>query len=179
MNTISSNETPLENLKTKAKAEFVKAIQLTIYFAIWFCALAFLNATNDAEKPIPLTIFGFALIKAALCAKFMLIGQAIFPAKVNKNHGIVNSLFITSVFYLLVVLALSYIEAGVRGVIHGQEFITSMMDFGESNHLHVVAMSIVYWLIVWPYLLLVGFKLAIGSSETIEILFGKQSSSGK
>jgi hypothetical protein len=179
LNTLSSNETPLENLKTKAKAEFIKAIRLTIYFSAWFCALAFLSATNFPEKPIPLTIFGFAFIKAALCAKFMLIGQAIFPMKVNKNHGIVNSLFMASVFYLLVVLLLSYLEAGIRGVIHGKEFIISMADFGESNPLHVVAMSIVYWLIVWPYLLMIGFKLVIGSTATLNILFGKQSPPGK
>lgn len=179
MNTSSDNKTSLHGFKAKAEAEFVKAFQLTIYFSVWFCALAFLTATNSPEKPIHLTIFGFAFIKAALCAKFMLIGQAIFPMKVNKNHGIVYSLFLASVFYLLVVLLLSYLEAGIRGLIQGKEFIASLANFGESNPLHVVAMSIVYWLIVWPYLLMIGFKLAIGSTATLEILFGKQSSSGK
>lgn len=179
MNNSSSNNTSLHGLKAKAEEEFVKAFQLTIYFSIWFCALAFLNATNFPEKPIHFTIFGFAFIKAALCAKFMLIGQAIFPMKVNKNHGIVYSLFLASVFYLLVVIGLNYIEAGIHGLIKGKEFITSLNDFGESNPLHVAAMSIVYWLIVWPYLLMVGFKLAIGSTATLEILFGKQSPSGE
>lgn len=179
MNTSSSHKTPLHGLKAKAEAEFIKALQLSIYFATWFCALTFLAATTLDERPIPLSIFGFALIKAALCSKFMLIGQAIFPIKVNQNHGIIYSLFLASVFYLLIVIGLNYLEAGIRGLINGKEFIASLAGLGQSDPLRIVAMSIVYWLIVWPYLLLVGFKLAIGSTATINILFGNQSRSGE
>lgn len=179
MNTPSSSKSSLHGFKTKAKEEFIKALKLSAYFATWFCALAFLAATSLDERPIPLSIFGFALIKAGLCAKFMLIGQAIFPIKVNKNHGTVYSLLFASVFYLLIVIALNYLETGVRGMINGKEFIASLADFGKSNPLRVIAMSIVYWLIVWPYLLMVGFKLAIGSTATLEILFGNPSQSGK
>ncbi len=179
MNSLKASQKSPLSLKTKVKEEIAKALQLTIYFGIWFCALAFLGATSLDEKPISLTIFGFALIKAALCAKFMLVGQAFFPIKVNKNNGIVNSLILESLVYLMVVLGLNYLEAGIHGLIHGKGFISSIADFGRSNPLHVVAMSIVYWLIVWPYLLLMGFRLAIGSTETLEILFGKKSQSSQ
>jgi hypothetical protein len=104
----------------------------------------------------------------------MLVAQAAFPIKINKNHGVVGSLFLESVIYLLVVLGLNYLEAGVDGLIHGKEFIPSMAGFGQSNPLRVVAMSIVYWLIVWPYLLLTGLSLMLGSNATLEILFGKK-----
>jgi hypothetical protein len=40
----------------------------------------------------------------------------------------------------------------------------------------VLAMSIVYWLIVWPYLVMVGMKLALGTNVTLAILFGKKNS---
>ena len=156
----------------KLKEEVKKAFVLTLYFGTWFCALAFLAATSLDERPIPLSIFGFAIIKAALCAKFMLVGQAIFPIKVDKNHGIVNSLILESLIYLLIVLSLNYLEAGVHGLIHGKEFIPSMAEFGRSNPLRVVAMSIVYWLIVWPYLLFCGLKLSLGNVATGELLFG-------
>ncbi|MBU3621566.1 hypothetical protein [Polynucleobacter sp. CS-Odin-A6] len=179
MNTSSGNKMHPHGFKAKAEAEFIKAFQLSIYFATWFCALTFLASTSLDVRPIPLSLFGFALIKAALCAKFMIVGEAIFPIKINKNHGIVYSLFLASVLYLLVVVSLNYLEAGIHGLIKGKEFITSLTDFGQSNPLHVVAMSIVYWLIVWPYLLLLGFKLTIGSTATLEILFGKQPKSGK
>ena len=104
----------------------------------------------------------------------MLLAQAAFPIKVDRKHGVVSSLFLESVVYLLVVLGLNYLEAGVHGLIHGKAFLISMTEFGQSNPLHVVAMSIVYWLIVWPYLLLTGMSMMLGSNATLEILFGKK-----
>lgn len=175
MNSTSPNSAPAHSFKDKAKEEFVKALQLTVYFGAWFCAIAFLAATSLNERPIPLSIFGFALFKAAVCAKFMLLAQAAFPIKVNKKDGIVSSLFLESVIYLLVVLGLNYLEAGVHGLIHGKDFLISMTEFGQSNPLRVVAMSIVYWLIVWPYLLLTGMSIMLGSNATLEILFGNKS----
>lgn len=175
MNSTSPNSAPAHSFKDKAKEEFVKALQLTVYFGAWFCAIAFLAATSLDERPIPLSIFGFALFKAAVCAKFMLLAQAAFPIKVNKKDGIVSSLFLESVTYLLVVLGLNYLEAGVHGLIHGKDFLISMTEFGQSNPLRVVAMSIVYWLIVWPYLLLTGMSIMLGSNATLEILFGNKS----
>lgn len=179
MNTSQASDPKPHSFKDKAKEEFIKAFQLTVYFGVWFCALTFLAATSLDERPIPLSIFSFAIIKAALCAKFMLVGQAVFPIKINQNNGIVNSLIVQSIVYLLIVLGLNYLEAGIHGLIHGKDFISSMSEFGKSNPLRVLAMSIVYWLIVWPYLLLEGFKLVMGSSASLEILFGRKNPSSK
>lgn len=175
MNAASPNSAPTHTLKEKVKEEFIKAFQLTVYFSIWFCALTLLSVTTLHTQSLSFTLFGFAIIKAALCAKFMLIAQVLYPIKINQKSGIVNSLFLESLFYILVVIALNYLEAGVDGVIHGKDFITSLADFGQSDPLHVLAMSIVYWLIVWPYLIFTGFKLALGSTATYELLLGKKS----
>ena len=118
--------------------------------------------------------FGFALLKAGISAKFILIAQAAFPIKVSKDHGIVNSLIFESIIYIAVVVALNYLEAGVEGFIHGKEFISSMSAFGNSDPLRVLAMSIVYWLIVWPYLIFTGVNIILGNKETLAILFGSK-----
>lgn len=159
-------------IKQKFIEEFKKGFSLTIYFGIWFCAIAFMAATALEERPIPLSIFGFALIKAGLSAKFMLIAQAAYPITIDKEHGIIKSLLLESIVYLVVVLGLNYLEAGVHGLINGKEFISSMAAFGSGDPLRVFAMSIVYWLIVWPYLIFMGFKIVIGNTETLKVLFG-------
>jgi len=45
-----------------------------------------------------------------------------------------------------------YVEASVDGLIHGKSVWGSLMRFGQANPLRVIAMCIVYWLIIWPYL---------------------------
>jgi hypothetical protein len=79
----------------------------------------------------------------------------------------------------LVVLGLNYIEAGIEGLIHGKNFLDSMASFGQKNPLHILAMSLVYWLIVWPYLVLIGMKLALGTNAILTILFGRKNSGGQ
>ena len=162
------------SLKDKLKEEAKKAFALTLYFGAWFCAIAFVAATALEERPIPLSIFGFALIKAGISAKFMLIAQAAYPLKVNKEHGIVNSLLFESFVYLIFVLALNFLEAGVDGLFHGKAFIASMAAFGNGEPLRIFAMSILYWLIVWPYLIFIGVNQAIGNTATLAILFGSK-----
>ena len=162
------------SLKDKLKEEAKKAFALTLYLGTWFCAITFFAATALEERPIPLSIFGFAIIKAGIAAKFMLIAQAAYPIKVNKEHGIVNSLIFESIVYLAFVLALNFLEAGVDGLIHGKAFIASMAAFGNGEPLRIFAMSILYWLIVWPYLIFIGVNQAIGNTATLAILFGSK-----
>ena len=160
------------SLKQKVKKEAKEAFALSIYLGIWFCSLAFFAATALEERPIPLSIFGFAMIKAAICAKFMLIALAVHPIKIDKNHGVVFSLIFESLIYIAVVIALNYLEAGVHGLINGKEFITSMGEFGQSDPLRVFAMGILYWLIIWPYLIFLGLNITLGNNATLAILFG-------
>jgi hypothetical protein len=173
-----STESHSAGFKEKIESEAKKAFALTLYFGTWFCALTFLAVTNSEGHPMPLSLFGIALIKAGLCAKFMLIAQAIFPIQVSKTNGIIKSLFIESLFYIFVVLSLNYLEAGIEGLMHGKNFIDAMTSFGQKNPLHVLAMTIVYWLIVWPYLVLVGLRLALGEDKAVHILFGRKDSVG-
>ncbi len=172
-------QTPISSSKHNIKQAIVeeaqKAFALSIYFGIWFCALAFLAATALDERPIPLSIFGFAIVKAAITAKFMLIGQAIVPIKVSKHHGIVRSLLMESFIYLAIVLALNYVEAGIDGLIHGKAFFQSLAAFGRADPLRILALSIVYWLIVLPYLVYTSTLLLMGKNNFLALLFGNRS----
>lgn len=177
MNTASNANSAKITLKEKLIEEVKKAFALTVYLGTWFCALAFLAATLLDERPIPLSMFGFALIKAGITAKFLLIGQAIYPIKVDKAHGIVKSLFVESLIYIVIVLGLNYLEAGIDGVIHGKHFLESLASFGQSNPLRLIALSIVYWLIIWPYLMLAGMQLIMGQEHILSLFFGSKNSS--
>jgi hypothetical protein len=165
------------NFKQGLIEEAKKAMSRSIYFGVWFCSLTFLAVTALHERPIPLTIFGLALAKGAISAKFMLIGQAIYPIKVSKHHGILRSLLTQSLFYLVIVLSLNYLEAGIDGAIHGKSFVDSMAAFGQADPLHILAMALVYWLIVWPYLIFTATIIIMGKENIITLLFGTRNSS--
>jgi glucan phosphoethanolaminetransferase (alkaline phosphatase superfamily) len=164
----------LGKAKEKLLEELKSAFYLAIYFATWFCAMVFLGLTALDGWPIPLAPFGFALIKAILCAKFMLVAQAFFPIVVKEEIGILRSLLKQSLVYLIVVLLLTCLESGLDGWIHHRGLIESLKSFDHNNIAHLIATSLMYWLIVWPYLILTGIKLSLGNDTTKQILLGKR-----
>jgi len=173
MNTSQTPENKPLSIKVRIEDEAKKAFILTLYLGAWFCAITFLAATALKGRPLHGAIFGLAMIKAGICAKFMLIGQAAYPLTINnRKYGIIPSLLSQSFVYLVIVLLLSYLESGVDGLIHGRNFIDSLISFGHSDPFYILDLSIIYWHIIWPYILFIGWKKALGDAVTIEILFG-------
>jgi uncharacterized membrane protein len=162
------------SLRYRIKDEFVQASLLALYFAAWFCAIAFFSFALLREEAIPISPFGLAIIKAGLCAKFMMIGKAIFPLRMDANRGIVKSLFWHSLAYLSVVITLSIIEAGIDGLFHGKSFLESVSSFGHGDPIYIAALSIMYWLIIWPYLIVLGLNQSLGDKTVHTILFGSK-----
>jgi hypothetical protein len=163
-----------ESLRHRIKDEFVQASLLALYFAAWFCAIAFFTFAVLREEAIPIAPFGLAIIKAGLCAKFMMIGKAIFPLRVEANRGLVKSLFWHSIAYLGVVIALSFVEAGIDGLFHGKSFLESLSSFGHGDPVYIAALSLIYWLIIWPYLIVLGLNQSLGNKAVRTILFGQK-----
>jgi hypothetical protein len=164
-----------ESLRHRIKDEFVQAALLTLYFAAWFCAIAFFSFALLREEAIPITPFGLAIIKAALCAKFMMISKAIFPLRVEAHRGLIKSIVWHSIAYLGIVLALSFAEAGIDGLLHGKSFLESISSFGHGDPIYIAALSVVYWLIIWPYLIVLGLNQSMGNTAVNAILFGSKS----
>ena len=167
-------QTAKPSLRHRIKDEFVQATLLALYFAAWFCAIAFFSFALLREAAIPITPFGLAIIKAALCAKFMMIGKAIFPLKVDANRGLIKSIFWHSIVYLLIVIALSFLESGIDGLLHGKSFLESIASFGHGDPVYIAAISIMYWLIIWPYLIVLGLNQSLGDKAVRTILFGSK-----
>ena len=163
-----------ESLRHRIKDEFVQASLLALYFAAWFCAIAFFTFAVLREEAIPITPFGLAIIKAALCAKFIMIGKAIFPLKVDANRSLIKSIFWHSIVYLLIVTALSFLESGIDGLLHGKSFMGSVSSFGHGDPIYIAALSMMYWLILWPYLIVLGLNQSLGNTAVRTILFGSK-----
>ena len=162
------------SLRHRIKDEFVQASLLALYFAAWFCAIAFFTFAVLREEAIPITPFGLAIIKAALCAKFMMLGKAIFPLKVDANRGLIKSIFWHSIVYLGVVIALSLAESGIDGLLHHKSFLESVASFGHGDPIYIAALSMMYWLILWPYLIVLGLNQSMGNKAVHAILFGSK-----
>jgi uncharacterized membrane protein YhdT len=156
-----------ESLRKRLGAEVRSAVRLTLYFGIWFSALNLLVHETQGRSGLPLEAWGFAWVKAALCAKFLLIGQMLMPMPKADKESLWLSVLPRSLVYLLVVIVLNVLEEGLRGMLHGGSFTESMAGYAGGNPLRFVALTWVYWLILVPYLLLSQLLINVRSTETV------------
>lgn len=156
----------------KFGAELKKILILFIYFAIWFSALAFFNYSILRHDGVPYAPISLALIKALLCAKFMLLGEALYPIESKQDKPLMWQILPRSFVYLVVVLLLSAFESGLEGLVHHRGFISSLANFGNGDPIHILALCLIYWLIVLPYLTFMSLKSVIGASEIKKIFWG-------
>lgn len=144
--------------RTRLREEVRSVFHLTLYFGVWFSALTFLLHETEGRAGLPLEAWGFAWIRAAICAKFLLVGQLLIPMPGVSKGRLWSAILPRSVLYMLIVLALSFVEEGVRGAMHGQPFFHAMSEFGGGNPLRVLGQAWVYWLILVPYLVIESLR---------------------
>ncbi|WP_159074917.1 hypothetical protein [Polynucleobacter acidiphobus] len=158
--------------KNRLGEEIKKMLILFIYFSIWFCALAFLSFSVERLQGFPYIHIGLALVKALLCAKFMLMGQMLYPIESKRDKPLIGQILSRSLVYLGVVILLSALESGMEGWVHHRGFISSLANFGNGDPIHILALSLIYWLIVLPYLTFMSLQSVIGSPEMKKIFWG-------
>ena len=143
-----------ESFRARLGAEVRSAFHLTLYFGIWFSALNLLVHETLGRNGLPLEAWAFAWIKAALCAKFVLVGEMLVPMPVINRKRLWATVLPRSLVYLLVVIALNDLEEGVRSALHGGSLWDGLRQFANGNPWQFVAVTWVYWLILVPYLTL-------------------------
>lgn len=134
--------------------EAKKAFYLTLYFGLWFSALTLLTHEILQQDGLPYGHIGLAWIKAAICAKFILIGQAIYPMRHSQGNDLWQIVLPRSFVYLAVVFALNVVEVICEGMYRGDSFAVASHHFADGSPIYAFALAWVYWLILVPFLLM-------------------------
>lgn len=145
-----------ESLRGRLESEMRSVFHLTLYFGVWFSAINLLLHETQGQAGLPLEAWGFAWIKAALCAKFLLVGQLLMPMPDVTKDRVWSTILPRSLGYLLVVIILSVLEEGVRGLLHGHSFVQTAAAYVDTNPLRFLALAWIYWMILVPYLVING-----------------------
>lgn len=88
------------------------------------------------------------------------------PMKPLSDERFWRVLLPMSLIYLSVVVALSVLEEGVKGLIHGEGFFQAMSGYAGGNPFHALALAQVYWLILVSYLVLASVLTRAEVAET-------------
>ena len=103
------------------------------------------------DAGIDFTIWGIAIVKALVLAKFMLLGNAANIGKRHKDKPLIWPTLYMSLMFLILLLVLTTIEELLVGAIHGRSLGNSLAHVVGPSLYVGLATCFVMFLILVPY----------------------------
>ena len=122
----------------RAAHELKEFLIIAAYFYVCFTALAYLKAAILEAEGVVFAPFGFAAVKALICAKFLSIGY-VFHLRER------------SFVFLALLIVLTVLEELIVGYLHHRAFADSIAEIGGGTLHQAIATSIILLLILIPF----------------------------
>jgi len=161
-------------LKERAIEELRTFKLVAGYLFVCFAVLMFYESTLPGGAEAGVFSLGAAAIKAAIVAKFLLLGQALGVG--DKTRVVTRmgpAIFAKSVQLWLLVIVLSVAEELLVGRFHGMSFGATLADYESRSIAHMLAKSLVVLLILLPLIATREFSRSLGPGALRGILTGK------
>jgi hypothetical protein len=155
----------------RVTTELTELAVIAVYLYICFAALAYLKSAILHAHGILFAPFGFAAVKALICAKFVLLGRALHMGeRFNALPLIWPTLYKSSVF-LVLLLVLNALEEVVVGVMHHRHVTDSLAEFGGGTLDQLIATSVVMLLILVPFFAFRSLGEVVGERNLVRVFF--------
>ena len=155
----------------KFKHEIIKVWVLSFYFSVFFIAISYFRFAILKQAEVPYTAFGFGIIRALICAKFMMISQAIYPIRLDDGKPAFAHIMGRSFLYVGLVTALIALEEAIRARIHGEHILNAITGLRPGTIHLFFSLEILYWLMVIPYVFFTVISQVYGISSLGSIFF--------
>ena len=173
MNQESHVHSPKPTLKERAIEELHTFKLVAGYLFVCFAVLMFYESTLPGGTEAGVFSLGTAAIKAAILAKFLLLGQALGVGENARFTRLGPAIFGKSVQLWLLVIVLSVVEELLVGRYHGKSFGATLAEYESRSIAHMLAKSLVVLLILLPLIATREFSRALGPGVLRAMLAGK------
>lgn len=164
------------SLREKIADEMLEFVVLASYLFICFAALAYLKATILSAQGVDYEPWAFAAIKAAVCAKFMLLGRAFNVGGKFAQLPLIVPTLRKSFAFLVLLVAFAIIEAIVVGLVHDREILESISEIGGGSRDQMIATTAILFLILIPYFAFRSLGEVIGEKTLVRLFFERRQS---
>lgn len=158
-------------LKTKAAHELKDLAILTAYLYVAFGAIIFYRYAVLQGVGVSSALWGLAIVKALLVAKFILLGRAAGIGRRFKSKPLIWATLHKSTVFLVLVLFLTIVEEAIVGLIHGRSIVESIGDIGGGTTLQLVATLALVFFILFPYFAVESLEEVLGANTLRRVFF--------
>jgi hypothetical protein len=173
---MESSEPSKASLREKALEELTEFIVFTAYLYVCFAAVIWLKTAVLHAHEIAYAPLGLAIVKAALCAKFMLMGRAFHIGERFKDLPLIVPTLHRSLVFLLLLVALTFIEEIIVGAIHSRTVLESISEIAGGTFQQMVATIFIIFLILVPYFAFRSLGTIVGDKILVRLFFERRHS---
>ena len=148
-------------LKGKLVQEVKKLLAIFLYLALFFCAFTFYRQLLMKEMGLSYFHYGFALIKALVLAKVILLGQYVRCARVFDDRPLIVPTLYKVILFSLFALAFEVLEHVIGGFLHGKDLRGGFQEMMSEGWAELLARTLV---------MLVAFVPLFAFTETARVL---------
>ena len=149
--------------------EFREFAVIAVYLYVCFTALAYLKAAILEAHGIAFAPFGFAAVKALICAKFVLLGHAAHVGERYKDRPLIWPTLYRSAAFLVLLLVLNFLEEILVGALHHRSLADALARVGGGSLHQLIATSVVGLLILIPYFAFRSLGEVLGESNLVRL----------
>jgi hypothetical protein len=178
---MSNKISPVAAVGRKLGHELREFALIFAYLYVCFGAIMLYKTAILRGQGIDYTPYGFAVVKALLLAKFILMGHM---ARVGDRYERRRFIFVVahkSLLFLVMLFGLTVIEEAIVGVVHGRTIGASLADVAGGTLPQIVASCVIMLLILIPFLIFRELNEVLGEGRLRQILLdyriGSQSGS--
>jgi hypothetical protein len=168
---MQSNNPSKVSIRKRATDELKDFAIIAAYLYVCFAAIFYLKVSILKAHGIEFASFGFAAIKALICAKFVSLGQIFHVGERFKSLPLIWPTMYKSLIFLILLIILNALEEITVGFIHNKTLADSLADFGGGTLDQLIATSIVGLLILIPFIAFRTLGEVVGERNLVELFF--------
>jgi hypothetical protein len=159
------------SIRQRAQRELKAFLIVAGYFYVCFTALAYLKAAILQAYGIAFAPFGFAAVKALICAKFMSIGYVFHLGDRYKKEALIWPILHRSLAFLVLLIVLNVSEVVIVGYFHDRPLAPSIAEIGGGTLHQLIATAIIMLLILVPFFAFRSLADVIGGRVLFRLFF--------
>jgi len=168
---MTKNTAARSELKRKAMHEFRELLEIFLYLAFFFCALATYGMLLLDEFHVKYWNYAFALINALVITKVIMIGEYAHVGKRGETKPLLLSAVWKAFLFGLLVFGFHVVEELVKRLVHGSDIATASREIRVDQ---LLGRSLVVFCTFIPLFAFREFRRVMGDDKFHALVFGSK-----
>ena len=162
------------SLARRARSELIEYLAIAGYLAVCFAAVLFYKAAILESEGVEAFRLGFAIVKALILGKFVLILEHLKIGKVKPVRILALNILKNALLFTVLLIILSAAEEVIAGFVHGETARAALKEFAGGTRPEALATALLMFLILLPYFAYRDIAASLGEEQLLRLLFTRQ-----